>query len=130
MAKQLSFTKYEREVMPEYRKRVNLAETAEEIRNVFFQAVRSLFDVFLAGEPTCEPLDIVLDESSAAKFTLSARLRRQPDFAKVWANSDLPQVVSRMAAAAVHRCQHLGLHCEKTDAKIRQQKGGGPVRTG
>ncbi len=130
MAKQFSFTKYEREVLPEFRKRVNLAETAEEIRNVFFQAVRSLFDVFLAGDPPCEPLDIVLREETAPHFQLSARLRGQANFKKVWANSDLPKVVERMAAAAVHRCRHLGLHCEKTDAKIRQQTGGGPARQG
>jgi len=128
MIKQLSFTKYTREILPDFRLRINQAESEEELRNVFFQASKALFDVFLANNPPCEPLDIRLEPESRPYFSLSRRLTRDRNFHRIWENSDLAAVMGRMAETAANRWRHLGTHQEKTTAKIRSHPAGGKTR--
>ncbi len=128
MIKQLSFTKYMRELQPDFRCRINQAESEEELRNIFFQTVRGLFEVFLAGGLPCEPLDIRLLPDERPPYSLSPRLRRDRNFRRVWANSDLAPTVAKLAEAAAHRWRHLGMHPEKTTAKIRAQQAAGRNR--
>lgn len=128
MIKQLSFTKYTREILPDFRCRINKAESEEELRNAFYQAGKALFDVFLAGKPPCEPLDIRLEPEAGPHYSLSARLLRDRNFRKVWENSDLEPAIRKMAEAAVHRWRHLAAHQEKTTAKIRSGPAGGKAR--
>ena len=72
-----------------------------------------------AGRPEADLDELVLLPGGAPPFQLGEGLGSAPGFAEAWANSDLPQIVTRFAEAACHRHRHLEKNLEKTEAKIR-----------
>jgi hypothetical protein len=119
MAKRLSFTKNEQDILPDFRQRINLAESTEDVKKFFVYTVTELFNHVFSGKIDFVYEDIELQFAEDPYFSVSDRLLSRDDFSSIWACSDLPNVVARFAKTAVKRCIRLEKHPEKTDAKIR-----------
>jgi hypothetical protein len=119
MAKQLSFTKNEQDVLPDFRQRINLAESTEDVKKFFVYTVKELFYDVFERKIDIVYEDVELNFVEDPYFTLSDRLLALDEFASVWNCSDLPNVLARFAKSAIKRSKHLEKHPEKTDSKIR-----------
>lgn len=115
MADQKSFTKFENEVVPQYRKNVAAAETVEEVRKYFARTVCELLEKASGETVRCRHEDVTLQPAAAPHYTLSSELTGQPAFQALSKNSDLAAILSRLAEPAVHRHTHLAKHPEKTN---------------
>jgi hypothetical protein len=108
MARQLSYSKYEQELRPELRQNMNIAESTEDVKKFFVYTIQKLF-----GR--------VLERKGAFTYEdISDKLLEDPDFAAVWRNSDLANIVKRIADAASNRHRHLQKNPAKTESKICQ----------
>jgi len=119
MTKQFSFSKYENEVLPDFRQKINLAESTEDVKKFFVYTAKELFDNIFEGKLELEYEDISLLPGEKPYYVVSDRLRLAPDFSSVWKDSDLPRVIGRLAETSSNRYRHLEKKPEKTDAKIR-----------
>ena len=120
MARQLSFSKYEQELRPELRQNLNIAESTEDVKKFFVYTVRKLFNRVLDGKEAFQYEDIKLTPSEQSGFIISDKLLRDTEFAAVWQNSDLSNIVQRIADAAGNRHKRLQKNPAKTEAKICQ----------
>ena len=119
MAKQLSFTKNEQDVLPDFRQRINLAESTEDVKKFFVYTVKELFDAVFERKIDIAYEDVKLNFAEDPYFSVSDRLLALDEFLSVWDCSDLPNVLARFAKTAIKRSKHLEKHPEKTDSKIR-----------
>lgn len=119
MSRQLSFTKFEKELLPDFRQKINQAESSEDVKTHYARTSLELFDKVFAGEVPLDFDDIILQPGNDDKYILSDRLLSSPAFNEVWNNSDLPNVLGRFTDTALNRYTHLEKHPEKTEAKIR-----------
>ncbi|HSR35614.1 MAG TPA: hypothetical protein VLL73_00415 [Desulfurivibrionaceae bacterium] len=120
MTKQLSFSKFENEIMPDFRDRINRAESDEDVKKFFAYAANELMNNVFAGKIPLQYGDISLDPTAEApQFKVTERLLDLKEFSEIWHNSDMRHVTGRLAQTAANRCKHLGKHPEKTNAKIR-----------
>lgn len=122
MSRQVSFTKYEKELLPDFRQKINLAETSGDVKALYARTSLELIDKAFEGELSLEFEDIVLQPDNDDKYVLSDRLLATPAFTETWHNSDLPNVLGRFTDTAINRLARLGKHPEKTEAKIRMPK--------
>jgi len=120
MARQLSFSKYEQELRPELRQNLNIAESTEDVKKFFVYTIRKLFGKVLEGKEAFRYEDIQLAPMEQSGFIISDKLLRNSDFAAVWQNSDLSNIVKRIADSASNRHKHLQKNPAKTEAKICQ----------
>ncbi|MFP4668206.1 MAG: hypothetical protein ACOCQI_02240 [Desulfosalsimonas sp.] len=121
MSKQISFTKHERRILPEFRKKINSSESTEDVKKFFSYTAASLFKDILPEEEELEFEDIRLAPETDPPYRVSSRLLSVPAFAKVWENSDLSNVLGRFAEAALNRYRRLEKNPEKTDSKIQRR---------
>jgi hypothetical protein len=119
MTTQFSFTKYEHEVLPTFRQKINKAESTEDVKKFFVYTAIDLLENIFEGKMNFEYEDVALLPDSKSQFAVSERIFSSEQFKSVWNNSDLPRVICRFALSAIHRHRHLEKHPEKTDAKIR-----------
>ncbi len=119
MTKQVSFTKQEHKVMPNFRQMIGQAESTADVRKFFVYTVRELFDNVFQGNLDFHYEDVELKPEIVPPYTISQRLFAREDFTSAWKDSDLPRVVDRLAESAVGRYKRLAKNPEKTDAKIR-----------
>ena len=120
MVKQVSYTKYENEILPDFRQKLNKAESSEDVRKFFFQTVRGLYERIFENDPDIRYEDIILNENDDPPYGISKRLLGLDEFKTVWDESDLPHVMVRLTKAAINRQKRLEKHPEKTDSKIRK----------
>lgn len=121
MSKQTSFTKHERKLLPDFRKKINNSESTEDVKKFFSYTVTSLFKDILPEEVDVEFDDIRLTPESDPPYEVSRRLLAVPAFSRIWQDSDLSNVLGRFADAALHRYRRLEKHPEKTDSKIQRR---------
>lgn len=119
MVRQVSFTKHENRVLPNFRQMINKAESTEDVKKFFVYTAKELLESIFEGKMEFEYGDFMLTRNRAPYFRLSERVLALEDFKFVWNDSDLPRVLCRFAESAMRRCKHLEKHPEKTDAKIR-----------
>lgn len=120
MTTQLSFSKDEHEILPNFRNKINKAESTEDVKKIFAQTMGNLMGRVFDGNLKIDYEDVsLLPEGGQRPFKLSERLGGRPEFVELWENSDLPHVISRLAHTAQNRHRHLEKHPEKTNAKIR-----------
>lgn len=118
MTRRFSFTKYEQQVRPTLRARINSAESTEDVKKFFAYAVLELLENVLEGRGAAEFEDIRLQPEHKEAYYVSDRLCSVDEFASAWNNSDLPHIVKRMAEFAIKRYKHLDTHPDKTEAKM------------
>lgn len=119
MTKQVSFSKYENEILPGFRKNISHAESSEDVKKFFNYTARELFDNIFEGRMAFDYEDIALMPDDEPSYTMSNRLLESADFNSVWKDSDLPNVLARLAKPAINRYKHLEKNPEKTESKIR-----------
>ncbi len=120
MARQLSFSKYEQELRPELRQNLNIAESTEDVKKFFVYTIQKLFGKVLEGKEQFRYEDIQLAPLEQSGFIISDDLLQNPDFTAVWHDSDLSNIVKRIADAAANRHKHLQKNPAKTETKICQ----------
>ena len=120
MARQLSFSKYEQELRPELRQNLNIAESTEDVKKFFVYTIRKLFGKVLEGKESFRYEDIKLAPLEQSGFIISDKLLENSEFAAVWHNSDLSNIVKRIADSAGNRHKHLQKNPAKTETKICQ----------
>ena len=120
MARQLSFSKYEQELRPELRQNLNIAESTEDVKKFFVYTIQKLFGRVLEGKGPFHYEDIQLMPLEQSGFIISDKVLGDPEFAAVWQNSDLSNIVKRIADAASNRHKHLQKNPAKTESKICQ----------
>ena len=120
MARQLSFSKYEQELRPELRQNLNIAESTEDVKKFFVYTIRKLFGKVLDGKEAFRYEDIQLAPLEQSGFIISDKLLGDSEFAAAWQNSDLSNIVKRIADAAGNRYKHLQKNPAKTESKICQ----------
>lgn len=119
MAKQLSFTKFEQQIVPGFRQKINLAESTEDVKKFFVYSANRLMEKIFEDKIRFEYGDIMLAPLNEPGYTLSPRLRSSEAFLSMWQESDLPDVLNRLADSAVGRYRRLMKNPEKTESKIR-----------
>ena len=120
MARQLSFSKYEQQLRPELRQNLNIAESTEDVKKFFVYTIQKLFGRVLEGKGAFQYEDIRLAPLEQSGFIISDKVLGDPEFAAVWQNSDLSNIVKRIADAASNRHKHLQKNPAKTESKICQ----------
>lgn len=120
MARMASYTKHENEVLPEYRRRVNTAETVDDVRAAFALMLRRLLTGIIGETVHLEEGDVVLDPHAAAGYRLGPGLVANAEFAGLWQDSDLDAILRRQAAMALGRCKRLLAGPEQTDFRDRR----------
>jgi hypothetical protein len=119
MTRQLSFSKYEAQILPAFRDKTSTAESVEDLKNIFGYTTRDLLTAVFEGSIAFDHTDIVLNDTEEPHYTVNKRLLTKTEFVEIWQISDLPKVTGRLAKTAMHRYKHLLKHPEKTNAKIR-----------
>jgi hypothetical protein len=109
---------YEQELRPEYRQKMNSAESAEDVKKIFVHAVLELFERVLGGKIHLDYEDVCLDPSRKDGFVISKHLQGIPVFVSAWKRSDLRHIVKRMAHFAANRHKHFEKHRDRTEAKM------------
>ncbi len=120
MTKQLSFTKIENDILPKFRKDMNLAESTEDVKKFFSYAMQGLLGRVFPEKFTPSYDDIQLNPHESPHYLLSDVVRQLEDYSAAWDNSDLAEILQRFAKIAKHRYDHLDKKPEKTESKIRQ----------
>ncbi|MFW6415347.1 MAG: hypothetical protein ACOCZ2_03430 [Thermodesulfobacteriota bacterium] len=118
MSNQASYRKLEQEIIPSYRDRLNKAESSEDVKKFFNYAAQELFKKIFSNLDL-DYEDISLDPDSNPSYALSEKIRNNPDFISTLNNSDLNQILDKLAESALNRYKHLEKHPERTNAKIR-----------
>jgi hypothetical protein len=120
MALQFSFTKYEHKALPDFRKKLNLAESTEDVINFFVHTIMELFESIFGDKIDFNYEDFTLILDREPHYMMSRRLFSSEEFMSVWNDSDLPRVIGRFAKSAMNRYNRLEKYSEKTDTKIRK----------
>ena len=123
MIKQISFTKYERKILPNFRQMISKAESTEDVKKFFVYTTIELFENIFEEKIDFEYEDISLMPTEDPHYKVSKRLISLKDFASVWNASDLPVIIGHLAESAMHRYKHLQKYPEKTEAKIKGRIG-------
>ena len=120
MAAQKSYTKYEREVLPVLRDKLNHAESVEDAKKFFVQEVTGLLQQVFEDELNINQEDIRLMPEAAPYYELMGGLVANPAIAREFAESDLDEILQRIGQQAAHRYTHLAGNPAKTESKIRR----------
>ena len=115
MSDQKSFTKFENEVVHQYRKNITAADTVEEVRKYFARTICELLEKASGDAVRCRHEDVTLLPAKAPYYALADSLTAQPAFKAIWQDSDLSAIIARLVDGAVHRHVHLEKHREKTN---------------
>ncbi|TVM16278.1 hypothetical protein DPQ33_13240 [Oceanidesulfovibrio indonesiensis] len=119
MTKQLSFTKQEHEIRPEFREMLDQAESVEDVKKFFFQVVRNLLSEITDKDWDIEfHRDVQLDLERGEGWVFSDRLLDQNGLRQLLDDSDLDNILDRLAEKAWNRYRRLQKNPEKTEKKI------------
>jgi hypothetical protein len=119
MTKQLSFTKQEHEIRPEFREMLDQAESVEDVKKFFFQTVRKLLSEITDKDWDIEfHRDVKLDLERGEGWVFSDRLLDQNGLRQLMDDSDLDNILDRLAEKAWNRYRHLNKHPEKTEKNM------------
>ena len=120
MSKRMSYTKIENAILHDFRNKVNIAESTEDMKKFFVYSAQELFNNVFSGKMTFDFDDISLLADREPHYQLSERLLSSDDFNTVWNSSDLPQIIGRLAKTAAKHYIRLEKNPGRTEAKIRR----------
>ena len=121
MKQPLSFTRFENELLPKFRKQISEAESTEEMKKFFRYSMQDLFRLVFSGQIEVRDTDVSLSPEKQPPFELSEDIRSNEAFMSVWNTSDLSNIITRFSEAAMHHYLRLVKNMKKTEAKIRMQ---------
>ena len=118
MTEMMSLTKYEHQVLPGLRNRLNQSESVEDVKKFFIATVQDLLSLATEGSLSADYDDISLLPGQTPYYSLSSRLTDNASI-KALADSDLTAILKRLAEQAAHRHTHLMKNNTKTNLKIK-----------
>ncbi|MFW5733788.1 MAG: hypothetical protein ACOCWR_01895 [Oceanidesulfovibrio sp.] len=119
MTKQLSFSKQENQIRPEFREMMDQAESVEDVKKFFFQLVRDLLERISDEDwDIAYPRDVNMDFEAGQGWVFSDELLDQNDLRQLMDESDLDDILDRFAETAWKRYRRLEKNPEKTEKKI------------
>jgi len=108
MTQRISYTKMENELWPEYRDRLNKSESTEDVKKFFAYTATELLEKVLEPRGVRPDLeDVRLDPEGDTSYILSSRLSNQEEVSAIFAESDLQDILQRLARSAVKRYRQL-----------------------
>ncbi|NOZ12971.1 MAG: hypothetical protein GXO69_04895 [Acidobacteria bacterium] len=119
MTRQMSFTSTEKELIPEFREKINHAEGVIDLQNFFSQTVIKLLHKALSGGLPLTEDDIRFDPDSDSGYKLSPRLQNDRLFREIMENSDLEQIIRKFASTTAKHYARFRKHTGKTPSNIR-----------
>lgn len=119
MPRMLSFTRYEKELVPGYRNSLNHAESRDEVNQVFERTVGRLFAKAFGDETVPAPGVFALAPRESLHFTFREDFLKRDEVNAAWEGSDLPHVLGRLAEAGVGRLANIDQGSAKSQAKPR-----------
>ena len=119
MTKQISFSKFENELLPDFRKKISSAESVEDVKKFYVYTMQEFFSMVFPDKDAIAADDIRLVPDQDPPFSLSGSFKEQDEVSSLWHSSDLFRVLERFAVEAAHRYRHLEKNPMKTEAKIR-----------
>lgn len=120
MTRQISFSKHGNKVLPNFRNKINQAESTEDLKKFFVYTVLELFEDVFADRLEFDYEDIALKTDASPNYSLNERLMASEEFSSSWKDSDLPKIVGDLATTAMHRYVHLDKKPAKSESKIRR----------
>ena len=118
MTTNISLSKYEKQVLPKFRDKLNQSESEEDVKKFFVETVERFLSLATDVTVRTHNEDIRLVPEQSPYYYISAELLNL-DAMRPLQQSDLTSVLKRIAEPAAHRYQHLAKHPEKTKAKIK-----------
>lgn len=118
MSEQVSFTKFEQELKPAYRDRLNKAESTEDVKKFFFYTVQEFFQKIFGDKLELTYDDVWLLPEQNVPYTFSEKINSHPEFISTFKNSDLKHILHKLANSAAHRFKSLEKHPEKNEKQI------------
>jgi hypothetical protein len=106
-------------VLPRFRQKINDAESTEDIKKAFISSVIDFLENAFREDFTVGYEDVNFRPYEEPYFSLSQRLLEDDKIRPIWRNSDLKQIIERLAESAMNHYKHLEKNREKTNAKIR-----------
>ncbi len=119
MTRRMSFTSAEKELIPEFREKLNHAEGVIDLENFFSQTVMKLLHKVMSGGLALTEDDIRFKPDNDSGYEFSPRLKKDALFQEIMKNSDLEQIIRKFASATVKRYARFRKHHEKTPSNIR-----------
>ena len=121
--RKISFRKFEHKILPQFRRRINEAESTEDVTKAFLHSIIAFSDSAFEGRVPIGSDEVSFRPYRQPYFLLDRQLFEDSYFRSVWKDSDLRHVFERLAESAMNRYRHLEKHREKRDAKIRMKVG-------
>lgn len=119
MSEHKSFSKIEQDVRHTFRNNLNTADSTEDVKKFFVYAVQDVIEQVFQGKLEITFDDIWLDQDTEAGFVINKTLKSNPEFHQLTENSDILQIIARMAEKANAHIIHLEQkHPDKTEAKM------------
>ena len=97
------------------------AESTEDVKKFFVYTVQELFKDVFGDSVEVAYDDVVLTPGDQSHYRIKEEILRSEPLISTCRNSDLPDVLSRLAESAVNRYRHLDKNPEKTELKIRMR---------
>ncbi len=119
MSKQLSFTKIENELLHKFRKKMDLAESTEDVKKFYAYTTTDLLNLAFEEKINFTHNDIELTPNKEPNYKLKNLTAKTDHFDSIWTQSDLPKIIDRFTATAVKHYKHLEKGPGKTESKIR-----------
>ncbi len=118
MSKQVSYTKFENQLRPLFRERLDQAESVEDVKKFFVYTVQELLESVMGRMGAVRYDDVALAPDAAEGYAIADSLAQDQDFREAWDGSDLPRILRDFAENAVKRHRHLEKNPAKTEAKM------------
>lgn len=118
MTTNISLSKYEKQVLPKFRDKLNQSESEEDVKKFFVETIERFLSLAIDGPVKSQYGDIQLVPEKSPYYLISPELLNQQTMQSLQ-NSDLNAVLKRIAEPAAHRYLHLAKHPEKTNSKIK-----------
>lgn len=118
MARQISFTKFEQALRPEFRNRIGAAESTEDVKKFFTRTILQLLDQATGGQVAPRYEDVALNPEDPKGYTLAQTILSHQAFREAATASDLTDIIGRFAKTARKHWIHLSRNPEKTESKV------------
>ncbi|HQG43017.1 MAG TPA: hypothetical protein PLE64_09940 [Spirochaetota bacterium] len=117
MSIQISFSKLEKEFMPQFRERITTSEDIVDVQKIFSYTIKEMLQKAFEKEGITINEENIALTSSAPYYTITIN---NHSINELWNTSDLKDILQRFAEVAHKRYIHLQKHLAKTKMKIRR----------
>ena len=117
MTSRISYSKLEKAYTPNFRNKINMARSTNDVYDVFCYTVASMLNEITETNKFRET-DIDFFPERECHYEFGPDLKQEPIIAECLNSSDLGRILDDMAQTATNRHAHLMKHPEKTNSKI------------